>query len=425
MPQAIPAVIGAGASLLGARKAKKSADSDRAQQQAVIDRLAEVGFDPQNVFGPSGAGFDFETMVGQLGEFAPFQDMFGGLADLSLGQGTDIQQQALGMGIPELMQGFEQAGSLRDMTFGDIFGAGAGAQDLQDFFSGGMDFASSQLGQHFAEGAGIRSGAADLAARGDSFLDAAGGGFDNIRAETLGLLRERDREGEDRAAAGLADQLFGSGRLGTTGGGRQISDFAQGLAKADIDRQLAANQEARSVQSQQADIGTQIRNLVPSLINAGTGVSGLEQIPLRAMSDFGSNFGMAAELEDSLLNSAFNRFGSTAGLTNDMFGDFFNMGTNLIGQGGDALSTAMGMENFPLEWARFAANLGATDTNSQIAAAGGQADVAANFGPSGNDLMATGLSNLGKGLFESAGGWDTIGDAIGDIFKKDPTPSGK
>ncbi len=152
-------------------------------------------------------------------------------------------------------------------------------------------------------------------------------------------------------------------------------------------------------------------------------MSGLEQIPLRAMSDFGSNFGMAAELEDSLLSSAFNRFGSTAGLTNDMFGDFFNMGTNLIGQGGDALSTAMGMENFPLEWARFAANLGATDVNTQIAAAGGQGDVAANFGPSGNDLMAAGLSNLGKGLFESAGGWDTITDAVGGIFK--PKPDGK
>ena len=426
MPAAIPAVIGAGASLLGARKAKKSADADRAQQQAVIDRLGDVEFDPQTAFGPSGTGFDFETMVGSLGEWAPFQDMFGGLADLSLGQGTDIQQSALAMGIPELMAGFEQSGNLRDMAYGDIFSAGDSAAGLQDFFSGGMDWAQGQLGNHFAEGAGIRAGAADLAARGDSFLDAAGGGFDNIRADTLNLLRERDREGEDRAAAGLADQLFGTGRLGTTGGGREISDFAQGLAKADIDRQLAANQEARSVQRQQADIGTQIRNLVPSLINAGTGVSGLEQIPLRAMSDFGSNFGMAAELEDSLLNSAFNRFGSTSNLTNDMFGDFFNIGTSMIGQGGDALSTAMGMENFPLEWARFAANLGATGANTEIAAAGGQGNVAADFGPSGNDLMAAGLSNLGKGLFESSGGWGTIGDAIGGIFKKnDPTPSGK
>jgi hypothetical protein len=428
MPQAIPAVIGAGASLLGAKKAKKSADADRAQQQAVIDRLAEVDFDPQSLFGPSGVGFDFDTGVGSLGEWAPFQDALGGLADMGIGQGSDIQQSILDMGLGDLFGTFGQAGSLKDMAFADIMGGGSqqDANFLKDVFGQGIDFAGSELGKSFAEGRDIRAGAADLGALGDTFLNEASGGFDNIRAETLDLLRERDREGEDRAAAGLADQLFGTGRLGTTGGGRQISDFAQGLARADLDRQLAATGEARAVQRQQADIGTQIRNLVPGLINAGTGVSGLEQIPMRGLSDFGSNFGMATELGDAMLNNAFNRFGSTAGLTNDMFGNIFNLGTNLIGQGTDALGTAMGMENFPLEWARFAANLGATDVNTQIAAAGGQGDVAANFGPSGNDLMATALSSLGGNLFESAGGWDTIGSTIGGLFKKnEPVPSGK
>jgi hypothetical protein len=515
MPAAIPAVIGAGASLLGARKAKKSADADRAVQQGVIDRLAGVEFDPQSIFGPQGVGFDFDTMIGDLGSFAPFQEMFAGLAESGVGQGFDIQQGALGAGLPVLQQLFGGAAGLSGQALADS--GNVSTDFLQGQFGGAMDLVSGMFGDATAEGRGIRDmaqlfgaggaglqgegadlrglgidmldagdpmralgqqfglgGAAEMLGRGadffgrsDFFGDEAQVGFEDLRAETLDLLRERDREGEDRAAAGLADQLFGTGRLGTTGGGRDISDFAQGLARADLDRQLAATGEARSARESSADIaqlfgslgtgvsslapgfaqagtgmfgagtaldqlglgvlgrgtdltqaGTSLASLMPAMISAGTGVSGLEQIPLNAFSQFGQNFGMAQELEDSMLTNAFNRFGTTADLTRDLFGGMFDVGSTLLGQGAGGLQTALGLESLPLDFGEFAANLAASDVNTQIAAAGGQGNVTANFGPSGNDLLAAGLANFGSNLFQSGGGFDAIGGAIKDIFSK-------
>jgi hypothetical protein len=173
--------------------------------------------------------------------------------------------------------------------------------------------------------------------------------------------------------------------------------------------------------------GTSLASLLPQIINAGSGVSGLEALPLNAFSQFGSNFGMAQELENTMLNDAFNRFGSTAGLTSDLFGGMFDLGSGLLGQGASGLQTALGLESLPLDFGEFAANLAASQANTEIAAAGGQGNVTANFGPSGNDLLGAALSSFGSNLFNSSGGFDQIGKGIFDgIFKKsDPTPSGK
>jgi hypothetical protein len=515
MPQAIPAVIGAGASLLGARKAKKSADSDRRQQQEILDRLSEVSFDPQALFGPQGIGFDPATGEMSLGAFAPFQEMLGGLAESGIGQGFDIQQGALGAGLPAIQQLFGNALGLSDVALGGL--GDANTDFLQQQFGSGMDFVSSLFGNATAEGQGIRDmaqlfgaggadlraegagirglgleglsagdpmqalgqafglgGAGELMGRGSDFFgrsnffgNEAQVGFEDLRAETLDLLRERDREGEDRAAAGLADELFGTGRLGVTGGGREISDFAQGLARADLDRQLAATGEARTTRESAGNLaglfgqlgtgasslapgfanagtsmfgagtdlsrlglgvlgagtdltgqGTALSSLMPSMINAGTSVSGLEQIPLSAMGQFGQNFGMAQELESALLNNAFNRFGSTSNLTNDLFAGMMGTGSGLLSQGAGALQSALGMSQLPLDFGTFAANLATTQANTEIAAAGGQNNVTANFGPSGNDLLASGLSNFGSNLFNSSGGFQSIVDGIGGIFNK-------
>jgi len=453
MPQAIPAVIGLAGSVIGGKKAKKAADADRASQNAIIDRLSKVKFDPQSVFGGSGMGFDFDTMTGDLGDFAPFQEMFGGLADSSFGQGMDIQQGAIDAGMPALMDLFGGSAGLAQQSLGDI--GNVNTDFLQNQFGGGMDFVSSMFGDATAEGKGIRDLAQAFAQQGvgdamgqsqnflnrsDFFGDEAQVGFEDLRADTLNLLRERDKEGEDRAAAGLADELFGSGRLGTTGGGRNISDFAQGLARADLDRQLAATGEARAARESSGNLAqafgglsNQAFSLAPAMMNAGTsamnagtGVSGLEQIPLNAFSNFGQNFGMAQELEDTMLNSAFNRFGSTSGLVQDLFGGMFNTGSTMIGQGGSALQSMLGLETMPLEFGEFAANLAATAANTDIAAAGGQGQIASNFGPSGNDLLASGLSQFGSNMFQSGGGFDAITGGIKGLFKKKtPTPEGK
>jgi hypothetical protein len=105
----------------------------------------------------------------------------------------------------------------------------------------------------------------------------------------------------------------------------------------------------------------------------------------------------------------------------------FDLGSGLIGQGASGLQTALGLEQLPLDFGEFAANLAASQANTEIAASGGQGNVTANFGPSGNDLLGTALSSFGSNLFNSSGGFDQIGEAIGSIFERPekPTPSGK
>lgn len=361
MPQAIPAVIGAGASLIGSRKAKKAADADRAQQQAVIDALSQVEFDPQNIFGSSGLGFNFDTNTMSLGDFAPFQDLFKGLAMNRFQQGDDLQQDALKMGLPSLQQGMAMGTEAQKMAFNELLGAG------------GLDLGGLGL---------IRE---------------ATGGFDDLRAQTLDTLRERDREGEDRAAAGLADRLFGSGRLGARTGSatgdlvqRDISDFGLGLARADLDRQLAATDVARQQQMQSATIG-----------------------------------GRLMGLEDELLTNAFSRFGRTTDLTGENFGRLFNLGESLTGQGGNFLSSALGLESAGLDLAKFAANLAQSKSQVDINKAGGQTSVMSDFGPTGNDLIAGSLTSFGKNMFESGGGFGGIWDAVKGATPKGskPTPA--
>ena len=450
MPQAIPAVIGLVGSVAASRSAAKSASKDRGLSQAAIDRLAQVDFDPENVMGPGGVGFDFDLMQGNLGDFAPFLDAFGGLADINLGQGFDIQQGALQQGMPMLQSLMGSAGGLSDLAL-DSFGM-ANTDMLQNLFGTGSQFALENLGNATAEGADLRQMGADFGlsnamnaigqgqdffGRSNFFADEAQQGFEGLRADTLNLLRERDREGEDRAAAGLADTLFGTGRLGIRSGGedgelvqREISDFGRGLANADLDRQLAATQEARASQMQSGNLAQMFGNmgvgatgLAPALfgagtgmVNAGTGVSGLDATMMQGLSQFGQNFGYAQELENSLLNSAFDRFGSTAGLVGDLFGDMYNTGGTQIGQAGDALASALGLSQLPLNFGEFAANLAANEANTEVSAAGGQVAGAQGIGPSGRDIWGAALGNMGSNLFNSSGGWN----AIADIFRKSP-----
>ena len=147
-----------------------------------------------------------------------------------------------------------------------------------------------------------------LGALGDAFgpflpelQDTAFGGATNLAAiagqdpqaiaqQRLDLLREQARPFEERAFANLQDNLFSTGRLGTTGGSLQTEAFARGLGQADLSRQIAASAEGRAFQNQAL---TGARNLT----TLGTGVR---------------------SLEEDLLSGAFRRFDSTAGLVSDI-----------------------------------------------------------------------------------------------------------
>ena len=73
----------------------------------------------------------------------------------------------------------------------------------------------------------------------------------------LDLLRQQAAPFEQRAGQALNDNQFATGRLGTTGGFRGQEAFARGLGQADLSRQLASFDFARTQQNDAANRGTQ------------------------------------------------------------------------------------------------------------------------------------------------------------------------
>lgn len=124
---------------------------------------------------------------------------------------------------------------------------------------------------------------------------AAGGDFSGVEAGVLANLREQAAPHEQQQMNKLGEALFGSGRTGTTGGALQTEAMAKGLAQADLQRQLQAKGEART---QQTHAGQMAGTL--------TGVGGSTR-----------------QLQESLLDSAFSRFGQSMGLASDLEGQRF------------------------------------------------------------------------------------------------------
>jgi hypothetical protein len=139
------------------------------------------------------------------------------------------------------------------------------------------------------------------------------------------MLREQAAPFEERAFSNLQNQLFSTGRLGTSGGALQTEAFARGLGQADLSRQLASSEEGRR----------------------------FTQDALRRSEGL---FGLGAEertLSDDLLGQAFSRFGNIARLGADVegtrFGQSLRSQQNLFSQRQDLLGAAGDLARLPGE----------------------------------------------------------------------------
>lgn len=246
-------------------------------------------------------------------------------------------------------------------------------------------------------------------------LGSLGQTYDQAYGNTLNTLREQARPEEERAFAGLTDNLFATGRLGSTGGALQTEAFARGLGQADLSRQLAAGQEGRLAQQNALGLGQGL---------FGVGASGMS-------------------LQDQLLNSAFGRFGQTAQMSADlnqarfarsMYGNEtqYNRAQNLLGTQinlaglpaalqsaqlgnvGAALQGQSGIQSQLLQM--FGAGLSSEQAaaNARIGAGSNMAQIVGNpsFGAQGQANAAM-WSQLGSSLLNNSG---RIGDAFGSIF---------
>lgn len=96
--------------------------------------------------------------------------------------------------------------------------------------------------------------------------------YSGVYNDRLGLLREQAAPFEERATNSLFNRLYGQGRLGSTGGGRDIEAFARGLGQADTSRQLDAMGFAEQLYGRDQAVGA-------NLFSGGVGnyLSGLGQ----------------------------------------------------------------------------------------------------------------------------------------------------
>lgn len=230
-------VAAAGSAYNGYRGAKSQQQAADAAM-AAANRTTNLGsFTGSQAFGPrisGGAGnlnIDFGNLNGlNLG--------LGNLASNLIGQGQvqglppGVQSAAIQAGMALNSPINTSMLGQQDMLSGDLRGAfdqaRQGLMTAQQGFNPGLQATAFQ-------------GAAQQAA-------AASQGFGDVQAQTLANLRAQAQPFEERQFAGLNNNLFATGRLGTTGGALQTEAFARGLGQADLSRQLEATNQARLTQ---------------------------------------------------------------------------------------------------------------------------------------------------------------------------------
>lgn len=180
--------------------------------------------------------------------------------------------------------------------------------------------------------------------------------FGQLANDRLDLLRSQARPAEQRAANNLADRLFSSGQLGTTGGAQIFGELALSQEQADIGRQLAAfdfaSQERQQNFQNAAGLNTQALQL-----------AGLDE----------RNFARGASERNAAFGRAFQSFDGLQNLNNIQLQNFQA-----------ALNAAIARSNS-------AAGVATNIVNSNTAAANAQADALAG-GISGLADIFAGLS---------------------------------
>jgi hypothetical protein len=176
--------------------------------------------------------------------------------------GLDQETQALLGNYQQAAGMFGDAGlqGLGQLQAGAQLGAGLGMQGMAD----ASDFAGAlrqQASDAFAALPGTQEAATQAAYQ---------------------RMTELAQPGIERGMSNLQDNLFATGRLGTSGGALQTEAFARGLGQADTERQLAAMQEGRAALNAQLGLGTGLAGQQDaSLMNAMQRFTGMSDLSNR------------------------------------------------------------------------------------------------------------------------------------------------
>lgn len=292
-------------------------------------------------------------------------------------------------------------------TGAGTYGSNISLGNLDPAYNGLVNFGTSKLGQATGMSglpAGVAAAGANVAGlqTGQPFQQGlantafagaqtqaglAGQGFPQVYQSTLDALRANAAPDNLLAANHLQDSLFGSGQLGTTGGGLLATAFGKGLGQADSTYQLQAQQAAMA--QQQNALG-----LSQGLAGIGSGVTSL-----------GEN------LTQGLFNRGQQVFGNevnTAQLPGALQGQ--QLGLGLQGLAGASALNQQGLSNFQASLAAAVAQ-----ANAKNATVNAQANVAGTKAaqPTSGDIWGQVLTGLGSRLGDPNSGLNGI---LNNIF---------
>lgn len=365
-------------------------------------------------------GYTFAGPGGQTGFLNPQSGTAGfGLGNLDTAYNALSQYGLNGVnaaqGAGNLPAGLTQAGA-------GVAGAVPGSQfqpGLTSAAFGGANQFLQNVGQNNSQLTGLASNAL---AGANTQVGAAGQNYQDVFNSTLNNLRANAAPQNLLAANGLQDSLFGTGRLGTTGGGNLATAFARGLAQADAGYQLQAQQQAMA--QQQNALG-----LAQGLAGIGNGALGLnanlQQNNLglaQGLAGIGSGITALGEnLNQGLFNRQQGNFNTQATLAQlPLQLQQQQLGLGLAGIAGANQLNQSGLNNFQaaLQAAVAQSNARNQTANAQASLGATRAQTPTSADTWGSILTGIGtrladpnssLNNLLGGLFGGSSGFNSSG----------------
>lgn len=345
-----------GGMLLGGVSANSQANS---QQNAAQNAINASKFTPYNTSTPGG-GVAFGPGQQAMGQFSGanqgIYDQLQGLAGGLLGgnsQTAGYQNFANSLGNGGIQNLFQSSMSQNGMNpmgqylsaIGQLQGLGGQNQQAINGLFGSLGANPFQQGQDmFGQAQGL-----------------AGQDQTSLINSNLDLLRQQAKPLEQQQTSDLMDTLYGQGRMGSTGGGLDITAFAKGLGQADVSRQMAAQQLGLQAQNQNFQGAGILGNLGAQSNQSALGMLG----QLGNYMNTGSNlatqgYNTAANYSD-LTNSR-----SQQDLSNGMnlFGFGNQLGQQNYNQGINALGASQNMDTSLRNLISMGGNLGSANSNA-------------------------------------------------------------
>ena len=278
---------------------------------------------------------------------------------------------------------------------------GGSASSLQNIFGGAYGAGMNALNQP-AVGS---SQANTMFGMGQGLM---GNNYDSVFQNRLNLLRTQAQPFEDRAQNSFLNRQYAMGRMGSTGGQRDVQAFSEGLGRADTTRQLDAMNLSEALYGRDQAMGA---NLM------GTGMQGLFQ-------GFGAQtgaaqglLGLSGNVQQALMGLYGQGFGAQQGMNelvnaraqqrmanaSDLFG--FGQNINLSN-----LQTGAGLQGNQANLFQSLLNNANLGHQSGVGTASAQAAAMQGFQPNplgamlqgfGNSVLSnpTGYGNAIRGLF--------------------------